>query len=234
MLSCSAAVGLVYSTLLMARVIKRFGPKCTMQLSGVAQGVALLALPRTQLAPFWVVVALNAALEMANVTCFTCTITAVNNVCARYPHKRGQINGVNVTVESAAKACGPALGGSLYAWTIARSMPSGWPNASVVYFSAFALLLAGFCAGTTALPSSIDRAASPEDEEGSGGQAAGHAASKIAFPSYSSKKLPGGVKMWWVPAALTAQRRGSRRSFKRLHSERSSELGEISEPSGVR
>ena len=58
----------------------------------------------------------------------------MNNVCAAFPHQRGSVNGVTVTIESAAKALGPALGGSLYSWALEQRMPEGWPNPSKAYF----------------------------------------------------------------------------------------------------
>ena len=163
MLSCSAAFGLVYSTMIMARVIGRLGVRRTMLCSATLQALAVMALPCSRRAPFGAIVLLNAVVEMSTTTCFTCTISAVNNVCARYPHQRGAINGVNVTVESMAKALGPTLGGSLYAWAIAQPVPARWPvNASILYFAGFASLLALFTAGATLLPASIDVAATPQ------------------------------------------------------------------------
>ena len=140
----------------MAKVIQALGARRAMMASASAQALAVLVLPRLQSAPFVLVVLLAALLELATTTCFTSTIAAVNNVCSRFPHKRGAINGVNVTVESAAKAVGPALGGGLYAWTIARELPPSWPSASIVYFLGFAALLGVFTMGAVMLPTSID------------------------------------------------------------------------------
>ena len=159
MLSSSAACALAYSTLGMAKVIKHVGVRKAMIGSAAVQMAMLLSLPRMQGAPFLLIIIVQATLQMANTTTFTCTIAAVNNVCSAYPDKRGAINGVSVTVESTAKALGPGLGGSLYAWAIAHDVPDGWPNASVLYFSGFATLVALFIVGATALPPSIDRAA---------------------------------------------------------------------------
>ena len=159
MLSLSAAVGLLYSTLMMARVIKHAGVRTAMLGSGVVAALGFLLMPRTQRLPFPIIVLLLSMLEMAHTTCFTCTIAAVNNVCCRYPNMRGAINGVNVTIESAAKALGPALGGALYAYTIAQPMPPTWPNASVLYFGGVGALMSFFCIGVSALPRSIDTTA---------------------------------------------------------------------------
>ena len=156
LLSSAAAFSLAYTTLFMAKVIKRCGARRAMLASALLQMLTLILLPCLQSAPFILIVIINAVLEVSNVTCFTCTIAAVNNVCSRFPHKRGAINGVNVTVESAAKAMGPALGGGLYAWTIARELPPNWPSASIVYFLGFAALLGVFTMGAVMLPTSID------------------------------------------------------------------------------
>ena len=48
------------------------------------------------------------------------------------------------------------MGGGLYAWTIARELPSNWPSASIVYFLGFAALLGVFTMGAVMLPTSID------------------------------------------------------------------------------
>ena len=109
--------------------------------SGVVAALGFLLMPRTQRLPFPIIVLLLSMLEMAHTTCFTCTIAAVNNVCCRYPNMGAgrsaeSTSRVNVTIESAAKALGPALGGALYAYTIAQPMPPTWPNALVLYFVA--------------------------------------------------------------------------------------------------
>ena len=51
---------------------------------------------------------------------------------------------------------GPGLGGGLFQWTIARTLPPSWPVASVLYFFGLALLVAVFTAGATLLPASIE------------------------------------------------------------------------------
>ena len=161
MLSLSAALALVYSTLLMAKVIARIGVRRAIISAGLVQSCCVLILPRLQSAPFALVVLVNCVLQVANTTCFTSTIAAVNNVCCQYPNKRGAINGVTVTVESCAKSFGPSLGGSLFSWAIANGTPDGWPKASVVYFSALSTIYLLFVLGATRLPRSIDRAAAP-------------------------------------------------------------------------
>lgn len=161
LMSASGACGLLYTTFVMARVMQRWGVRATMVASSVLQTVLLLVLPRCQHAPFALIVVLQAAVQMANQTCFTSTITAVNHVCSRFPHRRGAINGVTVTIESAAKALGPALGGTLYSWALAQPVPASLPNASVLYFAAYALLLGLFTLGAKALPSSINAPFSP-------------------------------------------------------------------------
>ena len=164
LLSASAALTLVYSTLGMAKVIELCGVRGAMIASSALQCVMITALPCSRGAPFALLVVLNAILQGANTTCFTCTIAAVNNVCSRFPHKRGAINGVNVTVESTAKSFGPSLGGSLFAWAISQQplLPPGMPNASIIYFSCISLLHLVFFCGALRLPMSIDVTAKPD------------------------------------------------------------------------
>ena len=210
MLSSSAVIGLGYSTLFMARVIKFLGVKRAMIGSALVQFAAIVALPRLQFAPFACVVLLHAILNVANTTCFTTTISAVNNICSRYPHQRGAINGVSVTVESAAKALGPGLGGSLYAWAVAQRVPAGFPSASVLYFSGFAVLFCAFAVGATTLPVSINRAATPADET----MRELEMKSAPEWASVRRKHLPPRVR--WLPGSAVVLQRNSTRGFHRL------------------
>ena len=235
MLACSAGVALLYSTLLMAKVIGRLGVRRTIVASGIVQLCCVFMLPRMQGSPFVLIVLVNAAQVVANSTCFTSTIAAVNNVCSQYPHKRGAINGVNVTVESCAKSFGPSLGGSLYSWAIGRRAPPGWPNASVLYFSALTILYALFSVGAAQLPTSIDRVAltggakapktahnaatSPPGTEGSGAHPA--AVQEVTAAALDEERSgpratprSGASVVRWVP--LSRAGRGSCRGFSRL------------------
>jgi hypothetical protein len=135
---------------------------------------------------------------------------------------------VNVTVESTAKALGPALGGALYAFSIARKMPAHWPNASIVYFSGFATLLGLFCVGATMLPRSIDHTAAADDVDTVSRSARATSASETAIEmrpaatpddadrqdvqngSLVRSTLRPKIKMHWLP------QHGAQNRFKRL------------------
>ena len=100
MLSSSAAISLLWSTLLMARFINRFGARRAMVASAATQMLCILSLPRIGSSHYVLVITVNAVLQMANTTCFTSTIAAVNNVCSQFPHRRGSINGVSARCPS--------------------------------------------------------------------------------------------------------------------------------------
>ena len=69
---------------------------------------------------------------------------------------------MTTTVESAAKAFGPGIGGPAYAWAIGlERLPRPWPTQSGVYFACFSLLLLVVAGGAASLPSDIDTAAKP-------------------------------------------------------------------------
>ena len=80
--------GLFYSTLVMARIIRRFGAWRTMIASGAAQMIGLISLPWLQSAPFACIVVMHAFITTANTTCFTTTISAVR--CPTRPRARAQ------------------------------------------------------------------------------------------------------------------------------------------------
>ena len=116
--------GLLWSTLGMARAVKRLGNRRMLVSSSLMQLLLVPNLPRMQGAPFALVALAQTLIQCANATSFSCTIAAVNNVCARYPRRRGAVNGVMVTGESIAKALGPGLGGPLYAFAISKALPA--------------------------------------------------------------------------------------------------------------
>jgi hypothetical protein len=88
MLSMSAGVGVVYNVFAVARLIKHFGLRRMLLASALAQAAVLATLPLFQSAPFLVLVGLQSILQVASTTGFTCTISCVNNVCARYSSRR--------------------------------------------------------------------------------------------------------------------------------------------------
>ena len=160
LLSVSAGIGLIYTTFVMARLINRIGIWRALMCASLLLVVLFALIPHTVGSPFVVSVALQSLLNMTTTTAFTCTISAVNNVCARFPHRRASVNGVMVTLESGAKALGPAVGAPMYAWAIAHlrdRLPPGSPNASIISFACFAGIYAAVAVLTAFLPRDINQ-----------------------------------------------------------------------------
>ena len=217
LLSLAAAGGLLWSTLGMARAVRRLGHRRMLISSSLLQLLVVPNLPRLQGAPFALIALAQTLIQCANATSFSCTIAAVNNVCARHPRRRGAVNGVMVTGESIAKAMGPGLGGPLYAFVISKDLPAGWPNGSILYFSGLGAVIAFVLTCAVLLPRSVDAPFAPEvaaaaakgaatddaaaleaGEEGREGQPAprGQAKSRI----WTAKAAPDEVPLWVAPA----------------------------------
>lgn len=162
LLSLAAGGGLLWSTLGMARAVKRLGNRRMLISSSLMQLLLVPNLPRMQGAPFALVALAQTLIQCANATSFSCTIAAVNNVCARYPRRRGAVNGVMVTGESIAKALGPGLGGPLYAFAISKALPAGWPNGSILYFTGLGAVIAFVLTCALLLPPGVDAPFAPE------------------------------------------------------------------------
>ena len=81
---------------------------------------ALVALPMAHGGPLATVALLVAAQSAALNTGCTASVAMTNHAVAAHPTAVGALNGVVVTVESVAKALGPALGAPLFAAAKAR------------------------------------------------------------------------------------------------------------------
>ena len=160
LLSCAAAVQLLWTTLLMARVFDACGVHRVFAGACAAGAAALLLLPlaRAAGAPFAVVAVLIAGQSAALNTACTASVAHTNNACCAFPSVAGAINGVVVTVESLAKACGPSVGAPLFAFAIeARPADDGEPSGALLAFSGLAIFVAAhLVGGVLFLPRRID------------------------------------------------------------------------------
>ena len=165
LLSCAAAVQLLWTTLLMARVFDACGVRRVFAGACAAGAAALLLLPlaRAAGAPFAVVAVLIAGQSAALNTACTASVAHTNNACCAFPSVAGAINGVVVTVESLAKACGPSVGAPLFAFAIeARPADAGEPSGALLAFSGLAIFVAAhLVGGVLFLPRRIDEPLPP-------------------------------------------------------------------------
>jgi MFS family permease len=145
LLSAAAAVQLVWSAGAMGRVLHRCGSQRACVGSCAVGCVALLLLPHTYAMPVGCIIALVATQSAALATATTATIIATNQAVEQVaPELAGAINGVIVTVESVAKALGPALGAPLFALLVSQRPAAevGFPSGTAITFATFAALLA--------------------------------------------------------------------------------------------
>lgn len=129
----------------MGPVMTRLGSRRTFYSACIVGGSALVLLPNAYRLPLHVIAMLVAFQSAALNTACTSSIVATNEAVEIVaPQLAGALNGVIVTVESVAKALGPAVGAPLFAFAIsARPVPEGPPSgaqATFTIFAAFVLL----------------------------------------------------------------------------------------------
>lgn len=150
LLSVAAAVQLFWTTFAMGPVMSWLGARRTFALACAVGGAALTLLPHAHRLPLVAIAVLVATQSAALNTACTSSIVATNLAVALVaPQLAGTLNGVIVTVESVAKALGPAVGAPLFAFAIsARPLSAGPPSGATATFAFFALWVAvhGACA----------------------------------------------------------------------------------------
>lgn len=157
LLAGAAALQLLWTTFCMGPVMMAAGVRRTFVGAAVAGSLALLALPQTSAWPAYAIAPLVAAQSAALNTGCTASVAMTNHAVAAHPSAVGALNGVVVTVESVAKALGPALGAPLFAASItARPLSAGWPSGALLSFAGFALLVALHAVGGALMPRRID------------------------------------------------------------------------------
>ena len=157
LLAGAAALQLLWTTFCMGPVMMAAGVRRTFVGASVVGALALLALPQTSAWPAYAIAPLVAAQSAALNTGCTASVAMTNHAAAAHPTAVGALNGVVVTVESVAKALGPALGAPLFAAAItARPLAAGWPSGALLSFAGFALLVALHAVGGALMPRRID------------------------------------------------------------------------------
>jgi len=152
-LARAAIWNMVYFMVIMPRGIKRFGLRCFGTLAGATAGSCCAMLP-------FLTMPLVANLVHALGISTSISTGAIAAMCTNnsvHQEKRAEIAGTVVIFETFAKAVGPVVIASLFAWTL-----SHWGRAGrVVVFFLLAVMHAIFCIGAMCLPASIE---SPPEE----------------------------------------------------------------------
>ena len=145
-------------------------------------------LPAPPLRVFAVLLLQQTALRWSLGTSFTCTFTILNNSVP--PSRRGRMQGVAMTVGSAARAVGPTLGAELLAWSLTNGLP---PPLDVHLVP---MLLLAFSAAPVAIAAAffspaLDR---PMGAGAGDGEGDGNGAGAASMRTSSTSNLGGGAK----------------------------------------
>lgn len=159
LIAVAAAAQFGYMMLASAKVIRTLGIKHAILATSV-QGVAMALLPVARLAPpaprLMAVTLVYTVNACSNATSVTLSIAATNKCAGRNPATKGAVNGIATTIESIAKAIGPAAGAMLFAAALEVDGGASPLRGAGLFFLALATVLGGiYLAVGLALPKSL-------------------------------------------------------------------------------
>lgn len=90
---------------------------------------------------------------------FSGVVAMTTTLCAGFPERSGQLNGVVAMTEGIGKMAGPAIAAPVFAWAIARMPGSTIPDGAQLVFIGFGAVFVGLALLGTLLPHEMDSVA---------------------------------------------------------------------------